>query len=312
MTRSCSVRCEYCPQDQLVIAGAMLGQSHLSFEMFAKCVDNISGDIKRIHWTGYAEPCLSKDFPKMVLHAKSKGFDQMVSTTLVGHEHCIDFLATTDAVATIVLHLPDANSLMERGSLKVDNNYVERLRKFLEGRLQHLNTSICDITSVTFGESYHPKIASVLADRRYQPVLLSSTVSSKIHSRAGAVRNFSGFSIGMISRKALVGRQKAILYITVVLKSISLPLHRCSYLKFRQPVLLPDGQLNLCCMDYGLRGILGNLSKIPLNTIYSNWSEQNMDAFVKGKLSPCLECEYYQHVSLYDFLRYLRHQKWRH
>jgi hypothetical protein len=302
-TRSCSVRCEYCPQDQLIRAGSIVGSSRLDYEVFTKCINNLNGVIKNIHWTGYAEPCLLNNFPEMVLYAQRKGFNQMVSTTLVGQQHCIDFLATTDAVATIVLHLPDAKGLMEHGALKVDGNYVDRLQAFLEGRLQHRDRCGCSVTAVTFGEDFNPLIAPILADPRYESVLLSSTVSSQIHSRAGAIRHFSGLSIGMISRSFSSGRKNAKSFKDSLLKSIPLPFFKCSYMKFRQPVLLPDGQLNLCCMDYGLRGILGNLSIHSLKTIYSDWNKRNINVFAKGKLSPCIECEYYRNISLYDFLR---------
>lgn len=308
VTRSCSVRCQYCPQDQLVKAGSIVGSSQLTPEVFKECIENLIGSAKSIHWTGYAEPCMARFFPEMVQHAQNKGFSQMVSTTLVGHQHCIDFLAATNAFDTIVLHLPDGKGLMEDGALKVDEKYVDRLRKFLEGRLDIPNCKSCTILAFTFGKNFHPQIAPILADPRYKSVLQGTSISSKIHSRAGAIRHFRGLAIGMIAKSLSLSGLKFKSRLIQILKAMPLPFYKCSYRRLRQPVLLPDGQLNLCCMDYGLRGILGNLSTSSLKSIYADWDSRNMDNFAKGKLSPCNQCEYYQHISLYDLIQRLRHR----
>ncbi|WP_028575561.1 radical SAM/SPASM domain-containing protein [Desulfonatronovibrio hydrogenovorans] len=39
---------------------------------------------------------------------------------------------------------------------------------------------------------------------------------------------------------------------------------------YSHPVLLPNGDLVICCMDYGLKFIIGNITKNTLNEIYSS------------------------------------------
>jgi len=61
---------------------------------------------------------------------------------------------------------------------------------------------------------------------------------------------------------------------------------------FSQPVLLPDGSLVLCCEDYGLNAILGNLYISGMNVIEKARLKYKQGA-ESGKISICHYCAHY-------------------
>ena len=80
----------------------------------------------------------------------------------------------------------------------------------------------------------------------------------------------------------------------------------CQYRRLNQPVMLGNGELQICCMDYGLTTKVGNLIKdqSTLNTQLERWWEENSSAFTKGEQSLCKNCEYYQQIGTRQYLKY--------
>jgi len=69
---------------------------------------------------------------------------------------------------------------------------------------------------------------------------------------------------------------------------------RCSYasLRFDQNVLLPNGDVILCCMDYGRRHVLGNLFSQTYSEIYEGPIKNAVrQACLYGGLVICRHCE---------------------
>ena len=267
----CAVRCEYCPQDLLISASkaTSFNNSRFDLDTFLSCIDNadLTGN-RNIYWTGYSEPCLNSLFPEMVELADQRGFVQSISTTLVGHQRCIDFLCDSLIIKSIGLHLPDDKGMMEKGRLKVDKKYINNLRNLLDVKLSQrdIDPSI-KVSTLTFGRDYHPDIKVVISDPKYIPLLSIAKPYVTIHSRAGSVPESSVLKIGF--KKV---QNSGIMFFKALFNSPLpfLPYH-CAYRRLKQPVLLGSGYLNICCMDYGLRGIIGDLSKQKLSSIYHDW-----------------------------------------
>jgi hypothetical protein len=73
----------------------------------------------------------------------------------------------------------------------------------------------------------------------------------------------------------------------------------CKYKRLNKGVLLPNGSVSICCNDYGLKNILGNLNCDHLNCIY-NKIEQNPNSnkqFSKGKFLGCIGYEHYRDIN---------------
>jgi len=69
--------------------------------------------------------------------------------------------------------------------------------------------------------------------------------------------------------------------------------------KRTQPILLPNGDVVLCCMDYGLKHILGNLLRDNYDDLFSGNEYQNI---LKGWKNPkidmlCRNCEFARGVT---------------
>ncbi len=306
--KSCSIRCKYCPQDQLIKASKENDSNSLNinYEIFSKSVSNIesSGDFS-IHWTGYSEPCLNNKFPEMVNLAKEKGFIQKISTTLVGYQRCIDYLSNSTAFSNINLHLPDSSGLMENGSLKVNKKYLQNLEVFLDNRLQVMHQdSETLVYSQTFGSDFHPEVKKILDKEKYKNLLRNRSVLSSLHSRSGGVSVSPIINLKIGFEKVLKRSEKFNTKIlNFFLNKIKFKFYYCSYKRLKQPVLLGNGDLNICCMDYGLRSIMGNLTERKINEIYSIWEQNYGERFSNGTYLPCNKCEYYEMVSIKKLLK---------
>ena len=304
--KRCSIRCKYCPQDQLMKASKEndANSENINFVIFSKSISNIksSGDF-HVHWTGYSEACLNIKFPEMVNLAEKKGFLQEISTTLVGHQRCIDYLSNSMAFYYIGLHLPDNNGLMENGSLKVNEKYLNNLELFLDNRLQLMNQgSETVLDSQTFGSDYHPEVRKILEKEKYKNLLKNRFIRSSLHSRSGGVSKITNLKIG-IKRVLSKGNRISTKIINFFLKKLNLRFYYCSYKRLKQPVLLGNGDLNICCMDYGLRSIIGNLTQKNINEIYRHWEKNYGESFSNGTYIPCNKCEYYELVNLKILLK---------
>ena len=67
----------------------------------------------------------------------------------------------------------------------------------------------------------------------------------------------------------------------------------CSYKRLNQGVLMPDGNVNICCHDYSLDFSIGNLKNRNLKNLYEQ--KKLIDSgFTIGQSSLCRKCEYYK------------------
>ena len=305
-TRLCPVGCKYCPQSLLKsVTNKDINSKNLTFINFKKYLSNVSKNNLKIMWTGYSEPLLNKEFPLMADYAKKLGIEQEISTTLTGQDKCIDYLCTSNSLSKIMLHLPDDNSLMESGFLKVDENYIDRFRKVLS-ILEKENHP--KIKLVCFGKDYHPKLKEIIMEEEYFSKIGKYKPRRYLGSRSGAIKAIwpgliSGKIGGFFRKGSRIPISK---FYTFVLKNFipKTNIYYCSYKRLNQPVILGDGKMNICCNDYSLRGIIGDLSSGNLNDIYKNWYFENGDKLIKGKLEPCVDCEYYRVLGVNDFVNF--------
>jgi radical SAM protein with 4Fe4S-binding SPASM domain len=70
----------------------------------------------------------------------------------------------------------------------------------------------------------------------------------------------------------------------------------CGYRRLNQGVMLPNGNVALCCQDYGLEHVLGSLLETPLPELYTSIqrNQKTKIAFETGAFSPCNRCEHYR------------------
>jgi len=216
----CRNNCAYCPQEKLIKAYNNRGDLVMSLDTFKKCIDKLPKEVD-VEFSGFSESWLNSDCTEMVLYAHARGHKIRVYTTLVGMT--LNDLEKLKAIPlkSFWIHLPDDSG---QEKIIVDDSYLKVLQEasdFLESHKDKI-----DVSYHIRGKNVHPKIKQVLGDKIEKRV---------IGARAGNVDDGQVKTINR--RKGKIGCKR----------------------ELRQNVLLPNGDVALCCMDYGLSHILGNL-----------------------------------------------------
>ncbi len=285
----CPVDCNYCPQSQLRQTKGNR-KNRLELGDFRKALGNLDIDC-RISWTGYSEPCLSQDLPEMMISAMDNRRDQVISTTLNGNKDSIDWIIRNPICKLFVLHLPDGQNNMK--GLKIDSSYINNLKLAIESYLKSGN--IGRIRIMVFGNKLRAEVSDIVK-YYYQKGLLTPRnfkISTEPSSRVDGVQHVQGMklvkdSLGNYNKVSSMG-------------------YLCTKRKLNQPVLLPDGSLNICSFDYGFRGIYGNLFKDKYSKIRKEWIHHIKSTYSLGSLNPCTKCEHYVP---YEYLsKYTKYQE---
>jgi Radical SAM superfamily/Iron-sulfur cluster-binding domain len=229
----CPLKCTYCPQDQLKGTYGK-NEKYLSLENFKLILSKIP-DYVRIDFSGMAEPWANPSATAMLRHALESGFQISVYTTLysMGVDDARQVLGLlsdhASQVEVLCLHLPDNNGNMRgfRHSYEYEAILAAFIRLGASGVLRRFETMTMDRKG--------------LVDEKLRNTV--KTLPPWVgHTRADALDT------------SQVGGQP----IEVT------PHHEapvtCGFTPFYDHnVLLPNGDVVLCCMDYSLKHKVGNL-----------------------------------------------------
>jgi len=200
----------------------------MSFESFVKILSKVPKSY-RIDFSGYAEPFLNRECSKMMLHAHKSGYKIACYTTLVGvSEEDLDVLASIPFGVENPLHIHVPD---KNGvmPIKITTKYKSILQSFINRRIPHSSYMTMDP-----GGSPHPEI---------EPLVRGLLGRFTQVSRAGNVEE----SVEIRKRGRL----------------------RCDPMpRMNHNVLLPNGDVQLCCQDYGLKHTLGNLNEVGHDELF--------------------------------------------
>lgn len=288
----CGLMCTYCPQETHISSakGAVAESQYvpsLTPEAFENYLLNVDSSVE-IKWTAFTEPLASKWFKQLFEVADRRGHQQSISTTLIGNKNSVDFFCSAiRKFKAITIHLPD-----NAGEMRVKS--VEAMREAYHrffSELVNQRLGGCQSNSVSFfliGGSVHAEILKVVEEfelgaffsERLIVAGILNTRNSLIASDRkplASSRNIAGFV------KRLVGRQSP---------------YFCSYRRLNQGVLLPNGNVQICCQDYALEFSLGNLRDTRLDQLYDVIAKQHSTRFKTGNFFPCTKCEHYKPIVL--------------
>ena len=231
----CIVSCKFCPQ-KTFLSAYKSNMRKLSLENFKSVLEKMPNTVVVV-FSGFAEPFLNEDCTKMILYASRKGHPVSVFTTGTGmsvknvNDICgIQFSAYPHG--GFVLHLADAQGY---ANIKVDDAYLELLKAIKEANIHNLLLR-------SMG-ALHPEVASIFQ----QDLVKTQTMNS----RAGYL-TAEGVEIDCCScvhdSAVMCGRDEYVY----------------------NNVLLPNGDVVLCCQDFGLKHILGNLLENKYENIIPN------------------------------------------
>lgn len=217
----CKNDCAYCPQEALV--KAYKARNH-NVQMSFGLFKRCLDKVPKtvqIDFSGMAEPWLNGECTAMVCYAHQAGFTVVVYTTLVGMD--LGDIERLQAIPfkRFEVHLPDADSLTK---IKIDAGYLEKLQKIVQ-------SGISGLAFMTIGQ-LHPAVREVVR---------AKVNVHEVIDRAGNLTDFPGVT----SQRRLAGM---------------ITCQSCGD-RLNHNVLLPNGEVIVCCMDYGLRYVLGNLAE---------------------------------------------------
>jgi len=239
----CSVNCKMCPQ-ALLIKNYKKRNSNaamkMSFECFKNCIDKVPQEVE-IRPCGMSEPFLNSDCSKMIAYAHSKGHRIGLQTTLT-NATIYDIEQISHIHFTYIgLHLPD---IAMNAKIPVTEQYKETLSSFLSKI--HADKIHCNCHGQAPEE-----IEDILGKynfKYYKPDWFD---------RAGNLKQPEAPITDFV--KGAIYCEKA-------------------YRMLNRNILLPDGSVVLCCMDYGLKHILGNLLENTYDEILQGEKAQKIRA----------------------------------
>ena len=225
----CPLMCTFCPQDNLRTTygeATKYMQPMDLMRMLNKLPKNT-----RIDFSGMAEPWANPACNMMLEMVLYLGFDVAIYTTLYGMENPAAVKKVLEShpnqVKVVMLHLPDANKNMK--GWKLDQKWMNALETFMTLELP------CGIGAMTMD-----KTGFVAPELQH---IIGRLPSWQGHTRADS-----------LDTNQIAGQTNISLtpHNTFPLTCASTPF-------YDRNVLLPNGDVVLCCMDYNLKHIIGNL-----------------------------------------------------
>jgi hypothetical protein len=267
----CPLMCSFCPQKNLHTAYGK-NTKYMTVETLTTVLDKLPLNT-RIDFSGMAEPWSNPDCTEMLEQTLLRGFKVAIFTTLYGMKSAeakrvSNLLEKYNSQVEIVcVHLPDANGNMKGW------RYTEEWKECFT--IIATTKVSCGVGAMTMDGSgkVHPDIAN-FARVSYQ---------AELHTRADSlnIEQIEGQLVKQTPRhsKALTCR--------------STPF-------YDRNVLLPNGDIVLCCMDYNLKHIIGNLLDQDYESIFKNDSLLDLIKINEtpefSKCSICKSCDNVRYI----------------
>lgn len=224
----CAVNCKYCPQKLLTMKYWEKDKKRckeMSLQTFKSCIDKLPANTQ-IYFAGMSEAFLNKDCINMIQYAIERKYPVGVYTTGVGLclADCEKLIEMP--IESVIIHVPDEENYAH---IKVTEEYWLVIEKLLNAKKwdgsMFVDSGSCQGTPL--------KKFMDLNNGRIR-------IESYLHDRAGN------------------------------LDSHEAKLETCDFIdgeiycyhsgeRLDHNILLPDGTVLLCCMDYGMKHSIGNL-----------------------------------------------------
>jgi hypothetical protein len=267
----CKLMCTFCPQDVLrKNYGERSQEKYMSLETFKTALSKVPLNV-RIDFSGMAEPWLNSQCTEMLEISLQKGHRVAIYTTLFGispleAERIIKLLRNySSQVEVVCLHLPDAGGNM-RGWQYTEE--WEQVFRMFESFAWERKIGRFEVMTMDSQGRLHPSLD-------HFKFVTSGWVG---HDRAGSLK---------VTHPGSLPQIKTAKHNCVV---------SCIVPHYDSNVLLPNGDVALCGMDYGLTTILGNLLTMEYYDLFNSESLsrlkiENMKPSYSTK-SICKNCSY--------------------
>lgn len=258
----CPLMCTFCPQDNLRTEYGDKAKYMQPMDLMT-VLAKLPKDT-RIDFSGMSEPWANPACTMMLEMVLYLGFDVAIYTTLYGMkdpEKVKKALEThKDQVKVMMLHLPDANNNMK--GWKATQEWMNALEVMM--------TLEIPIGAMTMDKTgfVHPSLQHIIG----------RLPSWQGHTRADS-----------LDTEQVKGQPISITPIN------TFPLTCASTPFYDRNVLLPNGDVVLCCMDYNLKHVIGNLLTQTYDEVMQGKPLQDLiemnEADGYNKCSICKSCE---------------------
>lgn len=226
----CKINCQYCPQKLLI---ENYCQQQRPLEMTFETFKNCIDKVPQdvmIDFAGMSEPWLNSECTKMVQYAAQCGHKISIFSTLVGMQKKDLEVLKKIELEQFVIHIPDKE---KHSHIEITEEYIELLKE--AQKLENVS-----MMHYSCHGTVDEKISSIL-DK-------TLIIADEMIDRAGNLKNNELPHVTCNGEKtcALTGNH------------------------LNSNILLPDGSVLLCCMDYGMKHVLGNLLKETYAEIQQN------------------------------------------
>lgn len=224
----CKVNCRYCPQEILLKRYYEKNRNRenvMSIDTLLQCVNNMPSEAA-FQFAGFAEPFLNPLCVDMIEELCKMGKKVDVYTTLVGLDKETLHRIMDLPINCVCLHVADE---MNYAQIPLTEEYYQLLTEAVN-YIKKDNRPFVDMCNA---QAKPTKRVAEICKGKYD-------ITYSLLDRAG---NLSGSNL--------------------VCKQVKHGKISCSVCgtKLNKNELLPDGTVLLCCMDYGLKHILGNLKE---------------------------------------------------
>lgn len=234
-TIPCTNFCTYCPQSLLIKKYGKKDQN-MTFDTFKTCIDKVPKNV-HITFAGYAESFMNPLCIDFIEYANSIGRTINIYTTLVDLTIEQTRRLAKCNINALVLHLPDNTNQMKAN---VDDNYCDVLK---------LVTAILPVTSSHVYGKLHNKLVGLIRPSEFE------LTNQHLHTRAN---NVDSNKIALKPHDWIPGKIKCGVIVRENGSIIDIN------------VLLPNGDVTLCCMNYDLSHIIGNLLRMEYNDLFTS------------------------------------------
>lgn len=238
MVSHCKNVCSYCPQSLLIKQYGR--KEYMTLDNFRIILSKLPKNVN-IDFSGYAECFLNPDASTMMLEAFKAGYRLRLFTTLVGiTDKDIDIIKNISFAQT-VLHLPDYEGHMKA---TVDDEYLRLAKRFKHEVGYHSAHCFGTLPDV---------LISIFNNCVEEPI-----DNQHIHTRANNLGDNTIDKLGLLKHNYTSGP------ITCGV------IYRERETRFNHNVVLPNGQVQLCCMLYGLEHPIGNLLTDTYESLFTS------------------------------------------
>ncbi|MBR5420833.1 MAG: SPASM domain-containing protein [Lachnospiraceae bacterium] len=260
----CKVDCRYCPQRLLYdryFAEDKERETTLSLEKFKEYANKVPKDVQ-IVFSGFCEPWQNEACTDMVEYAVRGGWEVDTYSTLRDMKPEDYYRLRELPIHNFVLHAADKDG---NSKIPVTRGYLSLLSEIAEdhasGRFK--------LASISVHGQMHPEVEKILGK------LTDVNVLSEIYNRAGNLEADEGISIA-------VDREK----------KGHISCSKCNGDELSKNILLPDGTVVMCMMDYGLEYILGNLNTDSYIDIAEGPKKMEIRRLLRSEKNGKLLCRY--------------------